>query len=243
MEQEQIIEKIRKLHAKATGTDNVAEAAAFAEKVQALLLEHNLEMSQIESVAVKEDIDSYPFVLHTASGKGSFVNFHRYLLHRLAKYHFCSAIATAGTNQMDLVGEKGNVQFVIYLYEYLSKELQRIGELEFRAYKDNGGLTHGKSWKHSFYMGAVDIISSRLKLAMLNARQKSSGVNALVLASDTKLKEALARMYPNLYSSAPVVMNSTVGYAAGVRVGSEVSLSRPLTGKDRQPAKLNQLGG
>ena len=54
--QEKLIDKVRKLIAKAEGTDSQAEADALMARANQILLEHNLSMSSIETGRLLEAI-------------------------------------------------------------------------------------------------------------------------------------------------------------------------------------------
>lgn len=121
---ESLLNKIKALLDKANSTDSQAEAETFIAHANKLLTEHNLSMSQVENLSNKEEVgETEKMALHQQKGYGTY---DKGIITTLAKYNFCDIIYWSG-NRFSLVGEKTNVDTVIYLFNYLKAQLPRIG--------------------------------------------------------------------------------------------------------------------
>ena len=115
---QQIIERVRKLLALSTSS-NPHEAALAAAKVQELLQQYNLELSQVET-ATKEQPPAYE---HQSVDVGSKRVWKRLLMGAIAHAHFCEAVTMSGTTRLAVIGQKHNIEVAHYLYDYLSRQL------------------------------------------------------------------------------------------------------------------------
>lgn len=127
-EKETILEKIKKLKtmqesAKQIGNEH--EAAAFATKVQQLLLQHKLDMSEVEGFNMNDDIhveEEYydwedtgiPYSLkrsHWLTYLGAYV----------AKYNGCQILTLKGSNRISIIGTAESRSIVCYILSVLAR--------------------------------------------------------------------------------------------------------------------------
>lgn len=86
--EEQLVERVRKLLAKAESTANANEAEAFSAKAAALIAEHRLDPTR-----VKESLRSGQLVVRRVEiGRGAYVRARLSLLHAVAAHHDCELV-------------------------------------------------------------------------------------------------------------------------------------------------------
>jgi hypothetical protein len=211
-----VLTKIKKLLALATSS-NPNEAASAAAKAQALLMQHNLTMSQIETHG-----QASPYC-EAFVKTGSRV-WRQLLLVVLARNNFCEAIYDAATSQSILIGEPPNQEVVSYLYSYLVPQLEAMA---LTAYRLSGTTVHAKSWKDSFYIGALNSIKERLEAQRREMAAASNACRSLVVVKDAELKAALHRLHPHLRKAPPKNVRSS-GFYEGVEAGKRVALHKGI---------------
>lgn len=215
MEQERIVEKIRKLLALATSS-NQAEAEAAAAKAQALLQAYNLERAQIEGAA-----GARPLYLKQIVELGSNQRWRRYLLDAIADAHFCKAVYTPGQPRMSMIGEPHNLDVVEFLYLCLARQLESLAAA---AYRQSRSPLAAVTWKDGFYLGAVSSLRQRLERQHQDFAHTSEQTRALVVIKDAALQEAVATFFPKVRTAAPKHLLSADGWQAGVQAGQAIDL-------------------
>lgn len=240
-----IIEKIQKLLELQKGAEAIGsleEAANAAQKAQALLLKHNLEMMEILS----HDPNSEQKVgrmqyrgVYAKKNEGQWI----YLLYTvLAKHNFCDVVLTTFWDAerkknkfINLIGTKENVEVVKFMAENLE---YRIRMIEIKAWSGKGHLFGEKrnSFRRAYYMGACQGIDTQLQ----EAKRKSMETNqvyALVLANDQKLKEAMAQLFPNLKTGRGFnPLSAGVGQALGYQDGKNLNLHKSISNQSGKRA-------
>jgi len=137
---ETIVEKIKKLYAKAESAKelgSIAEAEAFMAKVTELLLENSLSLEDVAFKKDEEEIicssEDQRIYYYKDESKGFWeVD----LIHTLAKHHFCKAIFTDHTNPLlrknkiypyvTLIGKAENIEIVKYLYDLTKRIFENL---------------------------------------------------------------------------------------------------------------------
>lgn len=122
-----IVDKIRKLRAMAEGSTNEAEAASFADKVQKMLLEHNLTTDDIETVE-DDKIAEEDF------GEKYIDPWRRCLAGAVARFYmceFCNDHVWDGKNyhkSFTIIGKAHNRAVAISMYHYLTTTTVRLAK-------------------------------------------------------------------------------------------------------------------
>ena len=166
MEDNNIIEKIRKLLALAERGGTEAEAAAAMEKVQALLTKHNLDIDSVR----KPEESSFTREFQEFEWNASWI---RPIAGAVAKLYFCSMYYTQqGLDKqiIYMVGEKVNIltaQYVVDLVVATGKRLAKAYAQE--CYRDWG--MNPVSASNSFKKGFALRISSRCAELMREAKR------------------------------------------------------------------------
>lgn len=209
---DKIADKVRKLLAKANGTNNEAEAAAFAAKAQALMVEHNLQMSDVE---MKEEAligvehlrfefkDNYPWTRQLASA--------------VAGYYMCGFYYMGRTNTFVLLGRPSRTEVAKMMFEYLFTTSRRLG----RAYSNVGSI------RNAFERGCGIGLANRLRVLTAKAKGEpdKSGLPALYQGAEAEIAD-----FMNTLRRKSSVSKTGVGFHAGQSAANNVSLNTQVGG-------------
>ena len=234
-ERENIMFKIKKLLALAdtTRNDSPEQAASAAAKVQEMLFNHNLSMSEVKGL---QDIETEPYeqsdyILNGANQRT--VTWKSILYHRIAKVNFCQSFRTRGTVKVQIIGRRHNIEAVEYLYLYLSGEIERLAQESVRL---NGIISSKPTYLKNFCTGASMAVCETLRRQQEISRQQSQQSTALVVRTDQELKQALAKFFPGVYltSSRTSLRTDSGAYQAGRTAGTSISIRQGIGGSQRQ---------
>ena len=230
-----LIQRLQKVRA-LTESSVPGEAAAAASKLQEILLKYNLDMEDIEEDSpdagdryVKEDLE-------LGATSGNMINWRRILLSGIARSLMCAAFGYQGTPKMVIVGQKHNIEIVRHFYDYLSYEISRLADTTWEKARRKT-REHGRSWKSSFYNGAVDVVVQRLEEKYQQVSQQDNHTRALALRSEQDLDDAVWKMIGRVRKNTVRQRYSKSGYSRGARVGKKFNLDRPVKG-DRRSSRL-----
>ena len=223
-----LIQRLQKVRA-LTESSVPGEAAAAAAKLQEILLKYNLDMEDLEEESpdvgdkyVKEDLE-------LGATSGNMINWRRILLSGIARSLMCAAFGYQGTPKMVIVGQRHNIEIVRHFYDYLSSEISRIGNATWEAARVKT-REHGRSWKSSFYNGAVDVVIQRLEEKYQQVSERDSHTRALVLRSERDLDDAVGNLIGRVRKNTVRQKYSKSGYSRGARAGKKFNLDRPVGG-------------
>jgi hypothetical protein len=213
-----IEERIRKLLALAD-SPNENEAAAAAEKAQALMLRYGIELAAVaaaggERLAVDE---------HVLDGR---VDPWRRMLAAAVARSAGGRVVWApdgGRSQGKIYfyGPAGTVGGIVELYHYLEAQLVVISAAATASRRER--RVHGRTWRNSFLLGAVARIGQRLDARHAEAAEAAENGHALVLVK-TAVDREIERRHPELESSGYRASVARGAYEAGSRAGKRVDL-------------------
>ena len=238
-EREKIIERIQKILAR-SHSSNEHEAATALAKAQALLAEHNLSLAEVQVRTGKKS--TYVQYQHMLAGQDQW---RRELMATIARFNFCELVFWSGTVRVALIGEQENIEAVLVMTRFVEEQLEQFAASGFARYARSGGSAHGRSWKVSFYQGALAVIQRRLQeeRRALEARPLPSSASsassgrflsgvdsapvptcrALLVVKERDLKEALQQFYPKVRKGASRRhITALDGYQAGRQAGERV---------------------
>ena len=225
-----LIQRLQKVKA-LTESSVPGEAAAAAAKLQEILLKYNLEMDDIEEDSqsradryVREDLE-------LGATSSNMINWRRILLSGVARSLMCAAFGYRGASRMVIVGHKRNIEMVGYFYDYLSGEIARLADATWEKARSSSS-ENARSWKNSFYNGAVDIVVRRLEEKYQQVSRQDSRAFALVLKNERDLDEAVSNLVGKVRKSSVRQRRSDEGYSRGARAGKAVNLDRQVRGKE-----------
>jgi hypothetical protein len=216
---EQIKEKILKLIELRDGAEKIGslyEAANAAEKVQRILLKHNLDLAEIEGkkyeqkLGITEDaLDLKDLGWDKTQGTWMLV-----LYRALCQYNFCTFI-TRSSGKLKiygfyLIGTKENIEIVKYFGEQL---LNRFKVMMGVAWKEYEGNDKKGKFKRGYLMGVCLGIAAKLREQFElqryetrtgpNLEPKMEGhiinkIDALIVITQNKVMEYVKKKIPNL---------------------------------------------
>lgn len=247
MVQEKVIEKLAKIKAHAESAKaigNEQEAQAFASMLQKLLLQHKLEMTDIDyqKEMQEEPITEHHPELIYKNGKVFYkeypdvevVNRRRGWCETLASVisdaYSCRFLVVSRRSYIIFVGHKSNVAICEYLFitmmrtaEKLSANAAKTKRAEWREQLGGPGATP-QGYRESWLNGFITRIAERMR----EERSKfNSGSTALVRVN----KEAIAvRDYMEKYKSKVSSVGGTRhfnpdGYSDGKKVANSMNIS------------------
>ena len=251
-----IIDKLRKLMAheqSARSIGSLQEAEAFAAKIQDLLTEYKLSMSEIEFDARE---DGEPIDWETVrgdeinvGGKKVRLYWRMKLAKGIAEVNSCQAIGRgARSNSFSFVGRTTDRELckVLYLYmvelgeELCSKcvrderEVQKlkfnvakgIMDTEVPPWEKAAFNAWMKEFRESWKTGFADAIFKRLKDRYEQAMRDATGSNAMVhIKKDALAVQDFLKGKIRKYRAAGPARGSDDGYAKGKATGNTVNLN------------------
>lgn len=169
-----VLDKVQKLKAHAESAEALgseAEAQAFAALYQRLMLQHNLEMSDLEfaSLDVEDPIERHEVDWERyAHKKTTSQPWEVRLANLVMKAHNCRHIRFRGSNRFVIIGRKADAQVAEWMYVTLHRACQRIANDEtaryrWQSYKKYGSTAAARGFKKSFVQGFIVRLNERLE--------------------------------------------------------------------------------
>lgn len=223
-----ILERIRKLHALASRNESTHEATAAAEKAQELCFQHNLDL---EAVLASGGGERAPYVQadYVMKATRNDTGWKRSLFGGICKANFCSAIMYSGTSKMGVVGQKHNFDVVVYLFEYLTGEIERLA---VRSCISEGIITKRSQYMRQFCEGASASVYWRLKAQHKTTAEATGESRELVVVQDRELGKAVRQFWPRLRTTHRRISAGN-GYGQGNAVGKSMPINRGVGGGSR----------
>lgn len=216
MTTEKILDKLAKLKrhadsAKAIGSE--AEAQAFADMLQKLLLDHKLSMSDIDFETMEKDspvethyinYSQYPDI----KLKGTRVAWIEDLAAMVARAHFCRILVHKGSSRITLVGRKEDVTVAEWMFIVLQRAAEKISGRAYDAYRNeerrkaiaehgeagrHGSMPHTFGFRESFITGFINRLRERLKETQAAATASSSMALMRLSKSDAAVVDYMAK--------------------------------------------------
>jgi hypothetical protein len=216
-----IIKRIKGLQANATGfteLGNLQLAEQYAAKMQDLLYEHRLSLSDIEleDLNNSEPIEQEYFVDPDTGDKRQRVVWQARLAQALAVAYNCDTVTVVGTNKLILVGRKSDREIMTHLLVVLSRALRNEADNRLFLFQ------WGKTGSNSFLNGAVDGIIHQLQERKKKA-ESEAGSKALVLFD----KAAQEYVKKNIQTK-NVTTTTTQHHRAARKQGFDYGSSMPI---------------
>jgi hypothetical protein len=247
-----VIDKIRKLmkhrdSAAAIGSEH--EAAAFAEKIQQLMTEHEIEISQIKmderDSAYDDKVDKEYFVYwkHDIPIRRK-MQWQHTLATSVARAHFCEILIpnSKSENWLFFVGKQANRTVAIYMFTVLCRTALNLAQIEYlKAWKieqREGDVTRLRGFKQSFLSSFVDRVAFRYLKAAVEARVKSETTALILRNVENDVKLFMSSFSPAENSANEGDVWNEVGRRAGRNVGDKVSLAANAVNQSNRKEKL-----
>lgn len=249
---EKIIDKLAKLikhEQSARSIGNMHEAEAFAGRIQILLTQHQLSMSDIDIEAETQDVEQVgkQGINPRDIGQkftGKRIQWQITLLKWIAKTNNCSTLITQGSNFQTVVGFNADRQNVVAVYSYFVKLAQELCETHFTVHKMSPEYqaymaddfnwvgekrAYSRTWKRSWLEGFVAAVTNRMWVTYSDTLKVAEDQNQCQGLVHLRNKQALVKdfmnngNYKNISQSKAGVNSSA--YGQGKAVGNGVALS------------------
>jgi hypothetical protein len=242
-DRDSITSKIKKLLALATSNSNIEEAASAAAKAQELLLRYNISESQVDGYKEKEERVSERYSKKHRAGEQNESQWKLALSFAVGRNNLCTVIHHPSNKEISWIGKESNILVAEFLFETLCTDIETIADalwtniLMVRQLEEQYDkvlftdptlrYAHGKSWKKSFYFGAVDAISLRLSENLRNLKKSDTNINALVVVNDNAVTQYVGKVYPKLgHSNIRTGEIYSGAYNTGVEAGKRMQFKR-----------------
>ncbi len=238
--QEQIISRIKKLlkHAEsAKQLGSLSEAESFAQKATELLLEHNLEMSQIN---MSEDSDQFEKWIYGESisykDNQSGQRWRYNLINTLTSHNLCNFTFNTYMKTFRVYGRMENVDIVVWMYNFLSTAMLRIAqESHVKLNEETRRYYNRYAFLKDFLLGAVQGLNDKLEE---QRRSQSQNITSMILVNKDALEKYITKEVPNLKEARKrKVVIVGEAYNDGYEVGKNMSINKPLQSKETSKSK------
>jgi len=227
---DKVLRVIRALKAKAEGTNNEAEAAAFAAKAAEMMAQYGLEEAQL-SVEEQSGIEKDEF-----NDGWSISPARKHLASAVCRLYMVRPILT-GHKNWTLVGRKHNIVMCREMMEYLVNTTQRLSS----QWKRENGATEGQrtDFKRGCFVRLTERIGELRKQQeqaaqpKFNAKGNPENLPALYQQEKSLVDRQVAVFFPNLGKSRRSTVHMGAAASHGYAAGGSVSLNRQVGGASR----------
>lgn len=254
-DREKIIDKLRKLMAKAASADqlgNEEEAATFAAKAQEWLVRHELTMDEVQYQALADEDPLgttivYPngrdYVGKTMTQskrqrRACRVQWQEDLASAVCHAYFCQYLVHSRSDSLTFIGRKSHREIAEYVFTTLVRELRRLYELEYRRarvqYAREDRLDELRGFKDGYKLGFIRTVRERLreqaKAARAQAKAETSSFALIRLDNAAEAVERYKKEKIKTVSAAS--LNGTyTSHEDGVRRGSNAGRNVDISGR------------
>lgn len=222
MEHSEVVSKVQKLLA-LSNSANEHEAALAASRARDLLSKYNLDMA--ECLAREEEIDLKAVEEQI---KDKEVAWAGNLFGGVARIFDCHPIRGGGLFRF--VGMTADVQTAVYTYQFLCREIERLGTQAMPMLKAQNRGESPRRLGSSYRMGMVSRILRDMREQSPKRKAEQEGCTALVVIKKAGIQDYINDAYPNLRRGRPTRSYVSNGaYERGYADGANVSV-RPGVG-------------
>jgi hypothetical protein len=221
-----ILAKLKKIFALAA-SDNENEANEAAAKAQELLLKYNLSEEELNSFSLEKSEK----VVHVyADGKNARNRsaWNVSLANVVARANLCNVLSSGP--QIIWIGKPTNIEIARYIFDSLTRELERICEIKWILFRYNvnnrWNSTHGKTWKNSFYMGAVQGVSEKLNANLKQLKIDNTNLALVVVNNEEELEEYLNDKFKYRTPTKSSYTRDRSAFDQGKEAGKNVNVNR-----------------
>lgn len=234
-----IKEKIVKLQRKAESAEsigNLDEAEIFITKVQELLQQYNLEMSDIQTEEEqmvnieREDID----FKSTHGWAKTDSNWLHILYHWVSKYNFCKFVGDGNTKNPGgwIIGEEHNRDMVKFICAQVVPVVKRLRKERWREYQ---GHEKTNAFKRGYYRGAVAGFRDKMREQEEASKAKFEGMAGLMVLNEKLVDEKTAEYFGRLRKTSQRGLKGQSGRQSGYQDGKKINVKQGV-GSGSRPA-------
>ena len=225
-----LLKKVKNLLDLANDKNSLHEAETAARMAQELMMKYNLEEAQVLGIDYS-DMEKflYPAYKITKTNEGTWI---RGLFNTVCKHNLCKIIINtrweAGETReyFWILGEKTNIEIVIYICEQLIYKLRQIEKVHWSSYK---GFDKRNSFRRGFLSGAVSGIYDKMN-DLTESFKRNEGTNALIIRKDKQLQDFIDSEFPDLKKSRSSSLSSRDGFKKGHGVGKGININSGVSG-------------
>lgn len=234
---EDILSKIKKLmnqQESAAQLGNMEEADAFARMAQRMLMQHKIEMSEVEGFSLNKNDIEIDREIHSwdrsVIGRKR-CNWKEQLAISVCKHNSCKILVHKGYGAITIIGTKESRMVSSYvlstLTNFAEREMNRQYAKNYQRAKKLGQTYLMKGWRQSFLLGFIMEIDKRLREE--RAKVMSEGVSErglMVLDAEEKAVDDYINNIETVKASSLNTLNAMNGhgYQKGVEAGADVQI-------------------
>lgn len=236
-DREKLLDRIRKLHAKAESCKAMgseAEAATFAASVQKMLNKYRLEMSEVEFTAF-ETAEPIERERITGEGKRHRVLWAESLADVIARAHFCRLLVLEQSDTIILVGRKTDRTVAAFVIQTLRRFAEESSDREARAFRKQQRAQFGetsadaRNFRTAWLASFVNRIAERYReeAQRRDAEAKTTGTSLIRLTNaDAQLTQFMREVVKPRAARRLRGRSSAnhAGHEAGRAAGSRVNI-------------------
>jgi hypothetical protein len=198
------ITKLLKMAQSAKEIGNIEEADAFLGKANDLLLEYNIEHSDLDMSDKRRKIEiTMNTVSYHDNQAGS--RWRLQFLQILCEYNFCDLVKRSwsstgsyvNNHMAEVMGQPENVDAVLYLFNNIATQLLFIAQDSYTKI-DAEKRPVRYSYLKDYLLGAVHGFRDKMKALRKEQEAKYEGLNGLVLYNAAAIAEYIENKYPDL---------------------------------------------
>lgn len=215
-DKEKIVDKIRKLLALSTSS-NEHEAALALENANKLLLKYNLEMSDID-----EQVNLNNVIEDTVAESGRIMSWKINLMTSLMDLNNCRIIihsVVRGEKKIKAIGRKCNIEVSMAMYDYVLQTMER----KLRSERAIDKFSFRLGFSRAIQRKVAEILENRNKVDI------DPRCTALVVQEKALVRSFMRDNYKNLRTSVTKTSFGDAGsYYSGLNAGNSVSLNSQI---------------
>lgn len=237
---EQIKDKLRKLIAKeasARDIGNLAEAEAFAAKIQQLMIEYELEMDDLAGGASQRVYNVGQERFDTSSLTGSHEsNWVAILYCYCGKSSFCKVVLSPMRGEkaplwITIYGDPTNRELLHFMVAQLVVKLKEVARIAFKKYKEyDDGQDKRNTYFRGFYRGACVGVRDKLTAELKKEEDARPQVHGLVLNKMAAVQKYLEDNGIRFGRAGQTRTSSSSGYQDGYSAGRSVNINKGVKG-------------
>lgn len=248
---EKVLDTIRALLARAEHANaNEHEAAVCAQKVQQILLKHNLDLGAIRETLTEDERAEADEIIHETgemgvTGRATF-GWCCNLLDAVAYACYCKSLFYKQTRKVVFVGTRTDVAAAFELYNYLRERVDSI--TRHATLNERPPYIQQRTFRFSFIEGCSRRVAERLMKQRrdLEAQENPEQIEGLVSTRGALVKDYISEQWQkvkNVQTTHRGVDHNA--FRAGAKAGETIDL-RPTKSIDREGfrrAALPSAGG
>lgn len=268
MPDEKILERIRKLHAKAVSAKEIgseAEALIFMDAVQKMLAKYDLDMTDVEfELSINKDPVDMEYVpsdeFATAKqGTGAQDVVQQLLAAAVCRLFHCAFVRHTGRDKKAffIVGRREHREVAVFMSVTLIRLMEDLAQKNYVTFfykcKAEGDVSRARGYKAAFRQGFASAIALRVQ-QIIHDRDKAGKGNSTALVRLQKEEELLSDFFTKMKEKKVIKDTKSLargrstdndeGFSDGKKHGNDASLgNNAMKGNTSQTKRLGSGNG